>query len=120
MSDWPYPKITVRMMEAGQAAYSRASDGKADIAGINWAYRAMRRLEGVPAGLDLPSSAKPLPREHWVIERHDATSIAAAMHTNGGALYWTKFELADLPNDYIGAEDLKAIGIEPVDTAAAK
>jgi hypothetical protein len=31
------------------------------------------------------------------------------MHTNGGGIYWTKFALADLPNEFIGEDDLKRI-----------
>ncbi len=36
------------------------------------------------------------------------------MHTNGGGIYWTKFALTDLPNEFIGVEDLKSIVVDEV------
>jgi hypothetical protein len=36
------------------------------------------------------------------------------MHTNGGGVYWTKFALVDLPNEFIGEDDLKRILVDEV------
>jgi hypothetical protein len=55
----------------------------------------------------------PLPRSEWQVKRCGQDHAIVAMHTNGGGLYWTKFALADLPNEFIDVDDLKRIGIFP-------
>lgn len=62
-------------------------------------------LEGVPAEAVL------LPRGEVRIGRYDSSHVAAALHALDGVLYWTKWPLADLPNDLIGIEDLERLGI---------
>lgn len=67
----------------------------------------------------LPAAAKQLPRDLWVIERSGPDRIAVAMHEHGGALWWTWFALADLPNDLIKLADYEALLVQPVDLRSA-
>ena len=53
-----------------------------------------------------------IPKDEWHIERCGADAIAAGIYEYMGALWWEKIPLADLPNDLIGAEDLKRLGID--------
>jgi len=56
----------------------------------------------------------PLPKSKWRVKRCGPDHAIVGMHTNGGGVYWTKFALADLPNEFIGAEDLKRILVDEV------
>jgi hypothetical protein len=51
----------------------------------------------------------PLPKSEWRVKRCGPDHAIVGMHTNGGGIYWTKFALADLPNEFIGVEDLKSL-----------
>jgi len=52
-----------------------------------------------------------LPKELWKIEPIGDSHVAAGIHEVRGAYHWTKFALADLPNDLLGVDDLKRHGI---------
>lgn len=65
-----------------------------------------------------PSSLVPLPREEWQARRCGPDHVAIGMHTNGGAIYWTKMALSDPPNDLVAGEDLKRVVAKPIDVAA--
>jgi len=56
----------------------------------------------------------PLPKSEWRVKRCGPDHAIVGMHTNGGGIYWTKFALADLPNEFIGVEDLKRIVVDEV------
>jgi hypothetical protein len=58
-----------------------------------------------------------LPREQWKLRREGECVLLAADEHNG-AYWWTRFELADLPNALLGPDDLKCIGIELLDGRA--
>lgn len=51
----------------------------------------------------------PLPRSEWMMRRCGPDHAIVGMHTNFGAIYWTKFALVDLPNEFISVDDLKLI-----------
>lgn len=68
---------------------------------------AIEVAQGQPALVDLPKS-------QWKIKRCGPDHAIVGMHTNGGAIYWTKFALVDLPNDFIGDDDLKRILVDEV------
>lgn len=56
----------------------------------------------------------PLPKGEWQATRLDADRVAVAMHLNGprqDTLFWTKFNLSDLPNDVVTADDVARLGI---------
>jgi hypothetical protein len=48
------------------------------------------------------------------VKRCGPDHAIVGMHTNGGGIYWTKFALADLPNEFIGEDDLKRIVVDEV------
>lgn len=50
---------------------------------------------------------KPLPKSEWQVKRCGLDHLIVGMHTNGGAIFWTKFALADLPNEFVSEDDLK-------------
>jgi hypothetical protein len=56
----------------------------------------------------------PLPKSEWRVKRCGADHAIVGMHINGGIVYWTKFALADLPNEFISDDDLKRIFVDPV------
>ena len=60
----------------------------------------------------------PLSKSEWIIKRCGSDHAIVGMHTNGGAIYWTKFALTDLPNEFIGEEDLKRILVDVVHVTA--
>lgn len=63
-------------------------------------------IDGAPDGLVR------LPRDEIRLEGPDCTGhVVAALHALDGVLYWTKWRLADLPNELVGVEDLKRFGI---------
>lgn len=64
-------------------------------------------LEGAPEGLAL------LPREERVLQLSERGGdvILAGLHALDDVVYWTRWRLADLPNDLIGVEDLERVGI---------
>lgn len=57
---------------------------------------------------------KPLPRAEWQVKLATAETVLVAMHANGGVLYWTKFALVDLPNDFVSKDDLERVFIDKV------
>src|SRR5437867_54535 len=67
------------------------------------------RMDGLPM--------RRLPSEQWKIQREGELVLVAADEHNG-AYWWTRFELADLPNDLLSVDDLKFIGIELLDGRA--
>ena len=58
-----------------------------------------------------------LPREQWKIRREGEIVLVAADERNG-AYWWTRFELGDVPNDLLGPDDLRRIGVELLDGRA--
>lgn len=60
----------------------------------------------------------PLPRDQWRIERCGSSHVVVGMHTNCGAVFWTKMALSDLPNDLVGLDDLVGAVAEPIDVPA--
>lgn len=60
----------------------------------------------------------PLPKSEWQIKRCGAGHAIVGMHLHGGGIYWTKFALVDLPNDFIGIEDLKRIVVDEINVSA--
>lgn len=52
-----------------------------------------------------------LPRDQVQIRPYSATHIAVGQYTRGEALYLQKVPLLDLPNDFIGVEDLERAGV---------
>jgi hypothetical protein len=56
----------------------------------------------------------PLPKSEWLVKRCGPNHAIVGMHANGGGIYWTKFALVDLPNEFIGVQDLKRIIVDEV------
>ena len=56
----------------------------------------------------------PLAKSEWRVKRCGPDHAIIGMHTNGGGIYWTKFALTDLPNEFIGVENLKRIVVDEV------
>ena len=54
-----------------------------------------------------------LPRDEWTLhqEAPDSVIVGAWEHPPGYRWY-EKFQLADLPNDFVGLEDLKRLGVD--------
>jgi hypothetical protein len=59
---------------------------------------------------------KLLPKEQYRIEISiDSTHIMASIYEHPeGFRYWLKYDLCDLPNDFISLDDLKRLGINTV------
>lgn len=55
-----------------------------------------------------------LPKSEWQTKRCGPDHVIVGMHTNGGRVYWTKFALADLPNDFVSEDDLKRVLVDEV------
>ena len=54
----------------------------------------------------------PLPKSEWLYElSQDGQFLAVGAHEIRGIIYWTKYALSDLPNDFVSVEDLEHIGI---------
>ena len=55
---------------------------------------------------------KLLPKEKWHLEvLRDGKHLAAGIYEHLNSLYYIKYDLSDLPNDFISQEDLESFGI---------
>jgi hypothetical protein len=61
-----------------------------------------------------------LPESEQTITRMGADHVAVSAHENCGYRHYTKVALVDLPNDQIGMDDLKRVGIDVVDGRAVR
>ncbi len=55
-----------------------------------------------------------LPKSEWTLHREGPDAVIVGAHEHPpGVRYYTKFALSDLPNDFLGPDDLVGIGIDP-------
>ena len=55
-----------------------------------------------------------------VINSLNDKEILAALHNNEGYLYWTKFQVSNLPNEFVSLSDLERFGINLVSGRAIR
>ena len=56
-----------------------------------------------------------LPKSDWTVDQEASDSVIVGAHEHGRYVWHTKFLLSDLPNDLLSLDDLKRLGINPVD-----
>ena len=56
---------------------------------------------------------QPLAKSQWSIDRpkNGGDFVIVGAHEHLGYIHYTKFALSDLPNDFVGLDDLERIGI---------
>lgn len=61
-----------------------------------------------------------LSRDEIRVEPYSDTHLCVALYSRGGAAYWQKLPLLDLPSDVLGIRDLKHFGVYHLYVAAVK
>jgi hypothetical protein len=60
-----------------------------------------------------------LPKDQWLfrraVDQHGEGCVTSGFLIVNGGIWHFKFSLTDLPNDFIGKDDLERLGIDPID-----
>jgi hypothetical protein len=60
-----------------------------------------------------PNTLPLLPRDMWSFARYGERMVAAGIRDHQGTVFWQKFDIADIPNELFGLEDLDGCQVFP-------
>lgn len=67
-----------------------------------------------------PSELALLPKEFRSFQMLQDGRVAAGVFNHKGTKYWVKYDLSDLPNDFVSLDDLKSVLVDHVDAATVR